>query len=248
MKIVNAHIHMGNSRFVEVDYTEELLIESQDKWGVDVCVVLPIPKYPEGPKANHDRIHRLCQDKPGRFFGIMGMDPSHPDDVYWKEAERCFKELGFVGQKMHTYFDPVNPQTRFADKLFEIAKHFNKALIVHTGMIVPFGLPSLMIPRAKQYPDVRIVLAHMGYNEYTAEAIIAAQCCDNIFLETSWTGPGRVKEAINKLGSDRVMMGADPLINVPWELTKIRTIGLNDRQLEDVFCRTAANVFGLPIL
>mgnify|MGYP003705258197 CR=1 FL=1 len=86
----------------------------------------------------------------------------------------------------------------------------------------------------------------MGYNSYTSEAIIAAQLCENIYLESSWTGPGRVKEAIKKLGSERVMMGADQLINVPWELTKIRTIGLTDAQMEDVLGGTAAKVFRLP--
>lgn len=45
--------------------------------------------------------------------------------------------------------------------------------------------------------------AHIGYNAYTAEAVIAAQLCDKIYLESNWTGPGRVREAIKKLGSER---------------------------------------------
>jgi uncharacterized protein len=92
-----------------------------------------------------------------------------------------------------------------------------------------------------------LVLAHMGYNSCTAEAVVAAQLCENIFLESSWTGPGRVKEAIKKLGSSRVMMDADQLINIPWELAKIRNIGLNDTQLEDCMGRTATTVFKLPL-
>ncbi len=247
MKIINSHSHLGNSRLADVTYTEAMLIESQEKWGVDVTIVLPIPKSPAGTVAAHDQIYRLCQDKPGRFFGILDIDPSIDDETYWKEAERCVKELGFVGVKLHTYYHPCNPLTRFTDKVYEMAKHFRIPVIVHTGLIVPFGLPSLQIQRARQFPDVKIILAHMGYNAYTAEAIIAAQVCENIFLETSWTGPGRVKEAIKTLGSERVMMGADQLINVPWELTKIRTIGLNDTQLEDCLARTAIKVFQLPV-
>ena len=113
-------------------------------------------------------------------------------------------------------------------------------------MISTFGLPSLQVQRAKEFPEVKIVLAHMGYNAYTAEAIVAAQICDNIFLETSWTGPGRVKEAIRKLGSTRVMMGADQLINIPWELAKLRNIDLDDAQLEDCLGKTATTIFKLP--
>ncbi len=247
MRIVDSHAHLGESRLSPSVYTGARLLETQDKWGINTTLVLPIPKAPSGFAANHDQIFRLCKENPGRFFGVLDIDPSVDDKVYWQEAERCVKQLGFVGVKLHTYYHPVNPLTKFAAKVYEMAKEFNIPVIVHTGLVVPFGLPTLQVERAKQFPDVKIILAHMGYNSYSAEAVIAAQLCENIFLETSWTGPGRVKEAINKLGSARVMMGSDQLINVPWELTKIRTIGLNDSQLEDVMGRTAINVFRLPV-
>lgn len=246
MRIIDSHTHLGVSRLSESVYTEAMQLESQKKWGVDVSIVLPIPKSPGGPAAAHDEIFKLCQNNPGRFYGVLDLDPSMADDAYWAEAERCVKKLGFVGVKLHTYFHPCNPLSPFVDKVFEMAKKFNIPVIVHTGLISTFGLPSLQVQRAKEFPDVKIILAHMGYNSYTAEAIIAAQLCENIYLESSWTGPGRVKEAIKKLGSARVMMGADQLINVPWELTKIRTIGLTDAQMEDVLGGTATKVFRLP--
>lgn len=246
MLTIDSHTHLGISRLSENEYTEEMQLENQKKWGIDVSIVLPIPKCPSGPNAAHDRIHQLCITNPGRFYGVIDLDPSMDDDAYWKESERCVKELGFVGVKLHTYFHPCNPLSPFTDKVFQMAAKFDIPVIVHTGLISTFGLPSLQVQRAKEFPDVRIILAHMGYNAYTAEAILAAQICENIYLETSWTGPGRVREAIRKLGSEKVMMGADQLINVPWELTKIRTIGLTDSQLEDVLGGTAAKVFKLP--
>ncbi|MCC6533978.1 MAG: amidohydrolase family protein [Burkholderiales bacterium] len=247
MRIIDSHTHLGVSRLSESVYTEAMQLDAQRQWGIDVSIVLPIPKDPGGPAAAHDRIHRLCNDHRGRFFGVLDLDPAMADAAYWQEAQRCVKELGFIGVKLHTYFHPCNPLSPFTDKVFEMAQHFDIPVIVHTGLISTFGLPSLQVQRAKEFPRVKIVLAHMGYNAYTAEAIVAAQLCDNIFLESSWTGPGRVKEAIKKLGSARVMMGADQLINIPWELAKIRNIGLNDAQLEDCMGRTAAAVFKLPL-
>lgn len=245
MRVIDSHTHLGVSRLSESVYTEEMQKSSQAKWGIDVSLVLPIPKDPNGPAAAHDKIHGLCKDNPGRFYGVLDLDPSMSEESYWSEAERCVKKLGFIGVKLHTYFHPCNPLSPFTDKVFEMAKHFDIPVIVHTGLISTFGLPSLQVQRAKEFPTVRIVLAHMGYNSYTSEAIIAASLCDNIFLETSWTGPGRVKEAIKKLGSSRVMMGADQLINIPWELAKIRNIDLDDSQLEDVLGTTATTVFKL---
>jgi len=246
MRVIDSHTHLGHSRLSENVYTEAMQVESQKKWGIDVGIVLPIPKSPGGPAAAHDEIHKLCKNHPGRFFGALDIDPSVEDEFYWKESERCVKQLGFVAVKLHTYFHPCNPIAPVTDKVFEMAKKFDIPVIVHTGLISTFGLPSLQVQRAKEFPTVKIVLAHMGYNAYTAEAIIAAQLCENIYLESSWTGPGRVKEAIKKLGSSRVMMGCDQLINIPWELAKMRNIGLNDAQLEDCLGRTAATVFKLP--
>ena len=112
---------------------------------------------------------------------------------------------------------------------------------------LPFSLPSLLIPRAKEFPELRIVLAHAGNNFYVAEAIIAAQCCDNILLEPSWCGPHRVKEAVHKLGAGRILFGSDLPLNVIVELTKFRNIGLTDTQLEQCLSGNAIREYKLPV-
>jgi len=91
------------------------------------------------------------------------------------------------------------------------------------------------------------VLAHAGNKFYVAEAIIAAQCCDNILLEPSWCGPHRVKEAVYKLGAGRILFGSDLPLNVIVELTKFRNIGLTDTQLEQCLSGNAIREYKLPV-
>lgn len=248
MLIVDSHIHLGSCRVTESNYTEAQLLETHEKWGVDISVVLPLPHAVPSPEAAHERIHRLCEDHPGKFFGVVELSPALEDEPYWREAERCFKQFGFVAVKLHTYLQPVHPLWKFADKVFEVAKHFKVPVLVHTGLGMPFSLPSLLIPRARQYPDLPIILAHAGNNFYTAEAVMAAQLCDNIFLEPSWCGITSVKDMVNRIGSDRVMMASDGPANVPVELTIFRNCDLTDSQLEDCLGRTAARVLNLPVL
>jgi predicted TIM-barrel fold metal-dependent hydrolase len=50
---------------------------------------------------------------------------------------------------------------------------------------------------------------------------------------------------VTKLGSEKVMMGSDLPSAVPVELTKYKTVGLTDAQIEDCLFRTATNVFQL---
>ena len=247
MLIIDSHIHLGGSRVTPNVYTEAQLLGTHEKFGVDVSLVLPLPHALPGPEKVHDQVYKLTQDHPGKFFGVMEYSPGADEDAYWKEAERCFTKLGFVAVKLHTYLQPVNPQSKFADKVFEVAKHYKVPVIVHTGLGVPFSMPSLLMPRARQYPELPIVLSHAGNNFYTAEAIIAAEFCENIFLEPSWCSITRVKEMVKKIGSQRVMMASDGPANVPIELAVFRSIDLTERELEDCLGGTAVKVFKLPV-
>lgn len=58
--------------------------------------------------------------------------------------------------------------------------------MVHTGAGIPFALRSMVIPIARKFPDLNIVLAHGGNNISAGEALIVAQECDNVLLEPSW--------------------------------------------------------------
>jgi len=247
MRIVDSHIHLGGSRVTPNVYTEAQLLGTHEKFGVDISLVLPLPHALPSPKEVHDQVYKLTQDHPGKFFGVMEYSPGADEDEYWKEAERCFTKLGFVAVKLHTYLQPVNPQSKFADKVFEVAKHYKVPVIVHTGLGVPFSMPSLLMPRARQYPELPIILSHAGNNFYTAEAIIAAEFCENIFLEPSWCSNTRVGEMVKKIGSQRVMMASDGPANVPIELAIFRSIDLTERELEDCLGGTAIKVFKLPV-
>ena len=117
--------------------------------------------------------------------------------------------------------------------------------MVHTGTGIPFALPSMVLPRAKQFPGVTIILSHAGYCVYAQEALIVAQECSNIILEPSWTQPQNIKGMIKALGANRVMMGSDAVINIPVELAKIEAMELNEEEEAYYTAKTAINVFNL---
>lgn len=247
MLVINTHVHLGESRVTDLKFTEAELLATHDRGDVDVSLVLPIPHAVPSQSGAHDRIHKLMRERPGQFFGVMDESPAVEDELYWKEAERCFKELGFVAVKLHTSLQPVNPVGPFATKVYEVARHFKVPVIVHTGAGIPFSLPALQIKRAREFPDVPIILAHAGANILSDEAIMAAEMCENIFLDPSWCGPVRMKEMITKFGSKRVIMASDSPLNVAAQLATFRSIDLTDAQLEDCLFRTAVELFRLPV-
>jgi hypothetical protein len=214
--------------------------------GVDATIVQPYPGAKE-PRKTHDQIAELCAKHPGRFFGLASLSPHGDRDAYRSEVERCVKDLGFVGLKLHTIGHGVNPLSEDGDLVFATAHDLGIPAMVHTGPGVPFALPSLCIPAAQKYPGLNIILAHAGFAVFSAEAQVAASVCGNLYLETSWCIGEDIRWMINTIGPERVMMGADLPSNVPVEIAKYRALDLDSKTYDQVMGVTAMSVFKLAL-
>jgi hypothetical protein len=213
---------------------------------VDAALLLPYPGAPDVEKI-HDEIVQLMKENPGKIFGIVSLNPHMDEERYLSEVERLVKDEGFVGVKLHTIGHAINPLSSDATKVFEAAKRLHIPVIVHTGMGIPFALPSLVIPRAKAYPNVKIVLYHSGWQVFSPEDYVAASVCDNVYLETSWCSVLEKSWFINALGSDRVLFGSDLPENQAAEIFSFKSLNISDKDLENVLGKTAIRVFDLKI-
>jgi len=243
--IIDSHSHLGYSQIFSAGVTEELLLGTMAANGIDVSVVMPAAG--SEPRATHDAIAGLCEQHPGRIFGMVSMTPLIGRAEYEAEARRCIEELGFKAIKLHPQAHAVSPAFEVSNVVFECAVELRVPVMVHTGSGAPFALPSLLIRRARQYPELKIILAHAGFAIYSEEAMVAAEVCDNIFLEPTWCIAGDIRRMVRTLGPDRVMFGGDLPTNVPVELTKYRTLDLSDEEREWCLWRTARDVFDLPV-
>lgn len=242
--IINAHAHIGISRVFDHEFTEEELINGMDKYGVDVSIVQPLIG-PGDYRKYHDDIYEASVRHPKRIFGMMAFSPHIDRDEYFREVERCVKELGFVGLKLHPLEMAVDPLSVDGRVAFESATAFNIPIMVHTGMGVPFASPTRLLSRAREFPHLPIIMAHAGFILYTQDAISIAEICKNIYLEPSWCSGQLIGQMINKLGADRVMMGSDWISNYPVEKLKIDLLELSREDNNKVLCETAKSVFNL---
>jgi predicted TIM-barrel fold metal-dependent hydrolase len=247
MPVVDVHAHLGMDQIFEHEFTREALLLGQSANGVDVTIVQPgsVANLAD-VRAQHDAIARLARDHPGRFLGMACPNPRLPEVDYFEEVRRCVRDLGFVGLKLHTLAHAVSPASRAGRRAFEAAAAFGVPLMIHTGSGLPWAAPGLILPAARDFPGVRVVMAHSGMMVFAVEALPVAEACPNVWLETSWTGGPHVRRFVRTLGPERVLFGADHGDNVATELTKHRTIGLADHELEWVLGRAAAELYGVP--
>lgn len=245
--IIDAHTHAGKSAVSGSDIPTEKLIEAMDRSGIEKAIVQPHPKPVTSVILVHDYIAEQAIKYKGRIFGLASINPHEGIEFYSTEADRCITDLGFLGLKLHpsTHLSPINSQT--SDIVFQTADRLRVPVMIHTGVGVPFTMPSLVIPRAQSFPDVRIILAHAGRSDFAEEALIVAREFENVYLETSWNTASWIQKFIALLGADRVMMGSDLPNNIMPELAKYQSIDVSESDRTTALSLTAAAVFGIDL-
>ena len=242
MKVIDSHCHLGVSKLSGLTITETDLLRAMDTHSVDMALVMP-HAVTDDPITAHDAVADLCQRYPQRFRGIVNLSPLCDEASYRREATRYAHDFGFVALKLNPMQHLASPLMANADKVFDTAADLGVPVIVHTGLGVPWALPSLSLPQARRHPDLSIILAHAGFAIYTAEAYVAASECANIYLEPSWCTVHDLQWLIQGIGVERILFGSDLPENVPVELAKYRAVHLNAKELAACLGGTAERVF-----
>jgi predicted TIM-barrel fold metal-dependent hydrolase len=169
---------------------------------------------------------------PTRFVGFFMLNPAAAD-----AAERVSRALGDWKLRTVCLF-PAMHQYRLSDErvtaIFEAASSRGAVLFVHCGVLTvgvrkklglpsPFDLrlgdPLALAAVAARFPRVPVIVPHFGAGLFR-EALMAADQCPNIYLDTSssnsWiryhpglTLDGVFRQALEVLGPDRLLFGTD---------------------------------------
>lgn len=184
------------------------------------AVVQPTPGVTVMPHLSFRQQHQYVIDSvrahPDRFIGAAMLNPHKGVAEGCAELRYLVREEGFKMVKLHptfhTYFP--NKSKNLSYPILEEARSLGIIVMIHTGD-PPFSLPALMAPLARDFPDVPIILAHMGVQKmgFSDDAINVAMNHDNVFLEMSWGPLNRVKEAVQFLGASKLLFGSDNPFN-----------------------------------
>ncbi|MEM2151429.1 MAG: amidohydrolase family protein [Candidatus Bathyarchaeia archaeon] len=120
--IVDAHAHLGYDYVFEHEFNLKDLIMGMEKNCIDVSIVQPGITFDlETVIKQHNELAELSKKMPSRIFGIANPNPHLPRSKYREELERCVKDLGFVGVKLHPLAHAVNPNSSAGRNVFEVA-------------------------------------------------------------------------------------------------------------------------------
>jgi len=205
MRVLDAHNHIG--RRIGWERSVEDLIKEMDVAGIDVAVVFPIAL---AGKIDNDYVADAVKKHPDRLVGFATVDPQFGDTAV-EELIRCVTKLGLKGLKLHPDGScyPIDDHS-ITDPIFDVCAKYKMPIISHAQGDNIRTMPLQFEEMAKTFPEVTIMLAHMGCWRLTYQAIRVAKRNDNLFLETAGNvDVSSIRDAVKEAGADKVIMGSD---------------------------------------
>jgi predicted TIM-barrel fold metal-dependent hydrolase len=184
------------------DYPVERLLPAMDAAGVDMAVITGL-----GQMIDNDYIASCARKYPERVVAFAQINPRPPDAVEQLRALGATRQ--FRGVKLH----PTCHGYHFADHglldpIFAACRDLGFVVLVN-ALDDPFCAPLSIEEIAKGFPEVPVIIAHMGTAWNTTEAILVAKRTPNLFLDTSSAELLAVSDAYETLGADQLLMGTD---------------------------------------
>ena len=139
-----------------------------------------------------------------------------------EELEKAVKVWNFKAMKLTPYEQGYAANSQIVDPLLEKATKLGIPVEIHSGH-APYSTPWQVAECVEKYPELAVIMAHMGGETYVDDAIKLAKKIGNIVLDIS-VQPyiTKIKEAIEVVGAERIVYGSGgphvhhviPLMNV----------------------------------
>jgi len=201
----------------------DVLLGMEDEASIEVAVVMPANNGASPARelcVQPDNL-RLAQAIKGnrRCIGCATINPVlGPDNI--KTQYAIVDEYGFGGPKLMAVLHKYNIDDDIVDPIMAMARERGHVVSIHSGGSANENVhPNRIANVAARFPEVPIIMDHMGYPDATEEAIRAAEEHPNIYLGTtilrffpsdpSQADPKAVADAVRRVGPERVVWGSN---------------------------------------
>lgn len=242
MKKIDAHSHIGNfGGWAKVQINIDELIEQMNEFEIEKTILCGT-----GSEDN-DEVLKAYKKYPDRALPLVYLSPFDNEKAI-KMLEHYVKNEGFKGVKLNPLKHAYVADAEFLNPIMEKAEELAVPVFIHCGH-PPYSLPWSIALLAERFPNVKVVMIHMGHGHgvYIDASLKMAKRYKNLYLEMSGMPmQSKIREAYETVGKDRIMFGTDsPFHHPSIEIQKVLTCGLKENELEDIFYNNAASLMGL---
>ena len=140
------------------------------------------------PGNVNDKTAAFVNAYPERLIGFMSLHPHDPHAL--DELERARGDLGLLGIKMGANYQNFHPLESRALAIYERAQTYGLPMLFHQGTSpvrsapIRYAQPLLMDEVAMRYPNLRIIMAHMGH-PWTVDTAVVVRKHPNVYADIS---------------------------------------------------------------
>ena len=141
-----------------------------------------------GMWVEDDYVAECVDARPDELIGFLSVDPTQ--DGWERELEDGHQRLGLKGIKLLPMYAGFTPSDPSLDPLWTYAQEHALPVLLHTGTTfiaqAPLActLPRHIDPVAARFPDVKIVMAHLGH-PYENECVVVIRKHLNVYADVS---------------------------------------------------------------
>lgn len=233
------------------DGTLNGLLQSMERTGVDLSVILPVVTKPSQFESVNTFAKSVNETYAGKLISFGGI---HPDSEDYKKELRTIKEMGLPGIKLHPDYQGVMIDDVRYMNIIEYASELGLIVSTHAG--VDSGLPEpIHCPPDKMRKVLdaikpeKFVVAHYGgwkqwemVYEYLADA--------NVYFDTAVTF-GYIEQDMflkiwEKHDKNKVLFATDsPWSDAAMAIEKVHELPISTQEREDILANNAKRLLGL---
>ncbi len=248
MEIIDAHVHIGR-RHLPMKKIQEIL----DRAGVDRAVVFADPESANIPDDNDYVLEVTSKNDHIPFYYIGG-------NAY--STNRAFPNLPdpgvldpYMGIKWHCWFSPGHDfggtrlgmdDSRIEEVLTEPAMKAIMDYLKERGIPINFEEHfDVTVMFVDLYPDVTIILPHMGgLNGGTERVLAAVGHKENVRFDVSLAGLSEFH--VREYGAHKFLCGSDyPYGSPNWSVDRVRKLKISDEDREAIMSGNVLSITGL---
>ncbi len=195
--------------------TVRSLLASMDQAGIEKSVICSIATKPDQFRPIVDWSSTIQSDR------IIPLPSVHPEDPDAVRHIQHIAEKGFVGIKMHPYYQDYHLAEERLFPLYNALQDTGLLLVAHCGFDIGFPRTRLADPQqilqlTKQFPKLRFIATHFGgwqlWDE-VEELLIGKEIYLEISFALHYLGETQAKRMLHNHPAECLLFGSDS----PWD-------------------------------
>lgn len=277
--IIDAHVHLHPTKEVGkmvvemikseygVDYysygTPDDYLNDMENAGIDKAVMVSFA--PDNQLKNNNfwtvAITRSGKNKPAKypmFIPFISVSPTMNGRTPVEELEHKYN-WGMKGLKIHPIAQNFSPDDERMWPVYDWMVKHDLPITAHSGMNIDnksdLGEPNRWIKVLESFPDLKLILAHLG-NGFWDQTVEIADKYPNVMFDTAIAishidSPTTLDDEesidlIKTIGSHRILFGSDyPWVNPGKDIMKIKSLEISIDDKKKILGENAARLFDL---